>query len=120
MTKQPNVRFNGELFAKDVRAKRGERSMREIEKEIGIPIATLSRIENGKIPDAHNFGIFWNWLGENPSKYYIILNPDSDDTITTQLRAAQKMSPETAAAFKDLIRAVYEEILAKTSEEERA
>lgn len=121
MNKQPNMRFNGELFAKDVREKRGDKPLRDLAEELTISIATLSRIENAKMPpDAHNLGILCHWLGENPLKYYVILNPESNDPMTIQLRAAQQMSAETAAAFMDLIRVAYEEILAQAGEDEKA
>lgn len=121
MQQRLGYRFDAQELGKQVRAKRGNRSLRSIEAEVGIPIATLSRIENARLlPDYHNLGIICRWLGVNPGEFFIIDDSASDDSITTQLRAVQKMSAETASAFMDLFRAAYLEILEQLKEEEQA
>lgn len=121
MQQRLGYRFDAQELGKRVREKRGDRSLRAIEAEVGIPIATLSRIENAKLPpDYHNLGIICHWLGVNPGKFFIIGDSASDDSITTQLRAAQKMNAETASAFVDLFRAAYMEILEQASDEDKA
>lgn len=112
--------FNIEKLAQDVREKRGDRTMREIEAEVGIPISTLSRVERGKYPDYDNLSLICDWLGTSPGDYFRSLSQNKDDSLKTQLRAAQKMSAETAAALMDLIHAAYEEILAQAGEDEKA
>jgi len=39
-------------------------------KEIGIAKPTLSRIENGKMPDANTLLKLCKWLEKNPMDYY--------------------------------------------------
>jgi transcriptional regulator with XRE-family HTH domain len=45
-----------------VKTKRGSCGIRETAKAIGISPATLSRIENGKLPDLKNFALICKWL----------------------------------------------------------
>lgn len=82
-------------------------------------IATLSRIENGKLPDVYNLAELFQWLGDNPADYFILDERDDSD-LTVQLRAAQGMSAETAAAFMEVIRIAYAQILSRTSQSEKA
>jgi transcriptional regulator with XRE-family HTH domain len=46
-----------------VLAKRGERGVRAVAKEIGISHATLSRVERGFLPDLENYEKICKWLG---------------------------------------------------------
>lgn len=116
MIKKPIRPFDIEKLAKDVREKRGQRPMREIEAEIGIPIATLSRVERGNFPDYDNLSLLRDWLETEPGDYFIRNLPNKDDSLKTQLRGAQKMSAETAAAFMEMPLAAYEEILEQTDD----
>jgi transcriptional regulator with XRE-family HTH domain len=112
-------RFDAQSLAKNVREKRGIRPLRDIESELGIPIATLSRIEHAKLPDYYNLCKICDWLGDHVGKYFVV-DDINDDPITTQLRAAQKMSAETASAFMDLIRSVYMQVLEESNDEDKA
>jgi transcriptional regulator with XRE-family HTH domain len=121
MQQRLGYRFDAQKLGKRVREKRGDRPLRVIETEIGISISILSRIENAKLPpDYHNLGVICGWLGENPGNFFVIENPTENNPIAVQLRAAQKMSAETASAFMDLFRAAYMEILEQISEDEKA
>ena len=46
--------------------KRGKVGVRATAAEIGISPATLSRIENGHLPDLANFRKICQWLGDRP------------------------------------------------------
>lgn len=50
-----------------VRQKRGNRSLREIAAETDISVATLSRIEVGKMPSLRTFAKLCRWLGIDPT-----------------------------------------------------
>lgn len=50
-----------------LRAKRGTLGIRAVASDIGISTATLSRIENGHIPDLETFRRVCLWLGADPS-----------------------------------------------------
>ncbi len=64
--------FNISLFSEDVKVRRFDerKSLRVAAKDAKVSFSTLSRIENGKIPDLETFGIVCEWLGENHSKYF--------------------------------------------------
>lgn len=49
-----------------VKVKRESQSLREASKLIGISPATLSRIENGKVPDLDTFSKLCKWLELDP------------------------------------------------------
>lgn len=51
-----------------VREERGGRGIRNVASEIGISSATLSRIENGKVPDLDTFTKICKWLEIDPSE----------------------------------------------------
>ena len=48
------------------RERRGDRGLREAAKEIGVSPATLSRIENGQVPDLETFQAVCKWLAVDP------------------------------------------------------
>lgn len=45
-------------------------TLRQLEKEIGMPRATISRIENGYQMDLDSFFRLCRWMKINPSKAY--------------------------------------------------
>jgi len=45
-------------------------SMEKASKQIGISKATMSRMENGHIPDVATFAKILTWLGSEPNKYF--------------------------------------------------
>lgn len=51
------------------RDRRGELGLREAAKEIGISPATLSRIENGQVPDLETFQAVCRWLNVDSSVF---------------------------------------------------
>ena len=53
----------GRLVAK----KRGDRGIRAAASEIGISPSTLSRVENGHLPDLENYRKICAWLGIDPA-----------------------------------------------------
>lgn len=48
---------------------RGNMGVRAAAKEIGISPSTLSRIENGHVPDVKTLEKVCAWLGEEPAKF---------------------------------------------------
>lgn len=53
-------------LAEKIVAKRAGRGVRETAREIGISPATLSRVENGHVPDLETFRKICTWLNEDP------------------------------------------------------
>lgn len=87
-----------------LREKRGERGIREVAKEIGISPATLSRIENGHVPDLETFSKLCGWLELDPSE---LIGGTRKSATTKQVAVHFKkestLKPETAQALSELI-----------------
>ena len=67
-----NVLYDSESLKKDLRTKRLIElsiSMDVCAKQIGISKATLSRVENGKVPDLNTFSKIIKWLGKDSINY---------------------------------------------------
>lgn len=90
-----------------LREKRGERGMRETAQEIGISLATLSRVESGKLPDIETFKKLCNWLeidaGEILGTKASTVTYQQQDMPTVYFRADKNLSPNTVNALAELI-----------------
>jgi transcriptional regulator with XRE-family HTH domain len=100
---KPSLDTLGELILE----KRGQKGVRAAAKEIGISAATLSRVENGHLPDLENFRLICQWLGVDPNRIlgFSSTTESRDDEIraTVHFRKEKTTSPETAAALAKLI-----------------
>jgi transcriptional regulator with XRE-family HTH domain len=107
-----------------VRAKRGERGIREVAGEIGLSPATLSRVERGKLPDLETFSRLCRWLKIDPAE---VLGVDRGSIrkrvagggpkfVQAHFRADRNLSPRAASALAELILATQRLLV----EEERS
>lgn len=101
-----------DLLAAMVKTKRGGKGLRDTAKEIGdISPSTLSRVENGKMPDMETFLLLCNWLQVSPAELFKkteeLEAPSDSDTIEIQLRASKKLDPAIANALAELVKAAY-------------
>jgi len=120
MSTEVNIRD----FAAMVKAKRAGRGMRAVAQEIGgVSASTLSRIEQGRVPDLDTFIRICRWL-EVPPNRFVPGQPvlgsgqkdessppeqlDTADIITAHLRADRTLAPETATALATMIRLAYD------------
>lgn len=100
---KPSLDTFGQLIVE----KRGSAGVRAAAREIGISAATLSRVENGYLPDLQNFRLICHWLGVDPNQ--ILGFPSSKQTRDDEIRASvhfrkeKTTSPETAAALARMI-----------------
>lgn len=99
--------IKNELLAQRIRERRAGRGIREAAREVGVSPATLSRVENGKIPDLATFGKVCRWLGEDPG-IYLGMEPTSFRSVLT----ARVHFKKGAAIKKDSAKALAEMILA--------
>lgn len=102
-----------------LRTKRGERGLRGIAEEIGgVSASTLSRIEQGNVPDLETFARICKWLGAPPSEFMsdakesksaggAIAQESTPDIIETHLRADRVLPLETINALSEMIRVAY-------------
>lgn len=106
-----------EQLATLTRSKRGSKGLRIAAQEIGsVSTSTLSRVENGKMPDMETFLALCSWL-EVPPATLIKDNTDASDSGSTdieasealaiQLRADKNLDPATANALAELVKAAY-------------
>ena len=90
-----------------VKAKRGDKKLRETAHEIGISPATLMRVENGRTPDVGTFGKLCNWLEIDPKEFLggpqTNANSSSVLTVSAHFRADKNPMPETAKALAQMI-----------------
>lgn len=97
----------GELLAE----RRGARGLRATAAEIGISPATLSRVEQGHMPDLVNFRKICRWLDEDPSK---LLGLGQERPVAAvHFRKERTMKVETAKALASMILAAQRAMLAR-------
>lgn len=87
--------------------KRAELGVRAAAKEIGISASTLSRVENGYLPDLNNFRLICRWLDIDPNQ---ILGFESTDNLNEEPTVAsvhfkkkKTISPDTGKALAEMI-----------------
>jgi len=104
--------LNNELLAGMLKSKRANKGLRAIAEEIGdISAATLSRIEQGKIPDVDTFIRICDWLNV-PTDTFIV-SEAKKNTISTKeqvvahLRAERELSKDTVNMLIKMIDLAY-------------
>ncbi|MEH2330108.1 helix-turn-helix domain-containing protein [Nostoc sp.] len=103
------------LLAAMVKTKRGRKGLRDTAKEIGnVSSSTLSRVENGKMPDMETFLVLCDWLQVSPAELFkkteeseASSGSNTLETIEIQLRASKKLDPAIANALAELVKAAY-------------
>lgn len=97
-----------------IKTRRGNRGLREIAHEIGdVSPSTLSRIENGKVPDMDTFLRICDWLHVSAEEFIKETQEPQENEIRTidriegYLRADRELTPETADALAKLMKMAY-------------
>lgn len=86
------------------RERRGDHGLREAAKEIGISPATLSRIENGQVPDLETFQAVCKWLSVEPGLFLGGGDGPPRRTVAhVHFKKDGATSEKTAQAFAELI-----------------
>jgi transcriptional regulator with XRE-family HTH domain len=108
--------FDSHRLAAMVIAKRGGRGLRATATEIGsVSASTLSRVEQGKVPDLDTFLRLCRWLGVSPDEF--TENPPTSvaeasgqrvDIIAAHLRADRTLDRATARALERMVRLAYQ------------
>ena len=91
-----------------VREKRGVGGIREVSAEIGISYATLSRVENGKLPDLETFSKICQWLELDPGEVLGCGKNKSgkikeEPTVLAHFRAEKELEPNTLQALTEIV-----------------
>jgi len=85
--------------------KRGSRGIRAAAQEAEVSPATLSRVENGNVPDLATFAKICRWLQVDPAEF-LGMEPSeqaSQKRAVVHFRKKKTFSPETAASLAELI-----------------
>jgi len=92
--------------------KRGSMGIRAAAGEIGVSAATLSRIENGRIPDLETLRKVCRWLGIDPAKY-LGMSPAArtgrEASLQVVFKKDRAVSQATSKALGKLIVAAYQQ-----------
>jgi len=94
-----------ETLGQTLRAQRGPRGIRAVAEEIGISTATLSRIENGHLPDLGTFKLICGWLGADPSALLGFQNAAPSPMPRAHFKKRKTQAPKTLKAMAEMIAA---------------
>lgn len=92
-----------------VKERRGVRGIREVSAEIGISYATLSRVENGKLPDLQTFSKLCRWLELDPGELLgcegkpKASQSKKGTAVLAHFRADKNLDPNTLQALTELV-----------------
>lgn len=98
-----------------LKARRGARGLRAVAEEIGdVSASTLSRVEQGGVPDLETYLRICRWLGlasEPPpglaSRSTASETANTPELIEAHFRAEKVLPPETIDALSNMIRQAY-------------
>jgi transcriptional regulator with XRE-family HTH domain len=87
-------------------------SVREASAQSKVPVATLSRIEQGRTPDLTTFKKLVEWLGLPPERFFKVTerSHSTPDIIGEHLRLDPSLSPADAGKIADFVRTMYESL----------
>ncbi|RZL60263.1 MAG: XRE family transcriptional regulator [Pedobacter sp.] len=99
-------------LAEVLRSKRGKLGLRAVAAEIGnVSAPTLSRIEQGKVPDVETFIKICGWL-QVPTDFFILNDSphepiSSKDHVVAHLRADRELGKDTIEMLVKMIDLAY-------------
>ena len=102
--------INTASLSEMIRSKRANRGLREVAKEIGdVSVSTLSRVENGSLPDIDTYVKICDWLDVS-LEYFAIKKEESNSikqSVVANLRADKTLPHEIAEALIKMINLAY-------------
>lgn len=108
--------FDGDAFFKALEASVTARSLtwKQVAGETGVSASTLTRMAQGRRPDAASLAALSAWAGLNPSDFVRSVHrrnrPESMAQISSLLRADPNLDEDSAAAVEAIVRAAYERL----------
>lgn len=99
-------------LARQVKARRGTKGLRAVASEIGVSFSTLSRVEQGKLPDLDTYMRLCEWL-ELPADalrnetFSNTGEKSNQEKISIHLRTDKTLDPATAKALVQMIDLAY-------------
>ncbi len=115
-----NKGFDGEAYYKALSVTVDARHInwRQVSKETGVGASTLTRMSQGKGPDAASLAALSAWSGLNPADYVEGINnsdpsPDTVLKVAAIFRADRNLSAEAKGALEGIVRAAYDQMKKK-------
>lgn len=108
--------FDGDGFYRALEATVVARSKnwKQVAAETGVSASTLTRMAQGRRPDAASLAALSAWAGLNPSDFvktpHRASRPESMAQISTLLRGDPNLDSEGAEAVEAIVRAAYERL----------
>lgn len=92
-------------LAARIQERRAGKGVREAAREAEVSPATLSRIENGNVPDLETFSKICKWLGDDPAQYLGLspTNPARDTAARVHFKKGAAIRKDSAKALSELI-----------------
>ncbi len=96
--------------------KRGGRGVRSAAADVGVSPATLSRVENGHMPDLETFAKICRWLDRDPREFLGLGESEADlPQAVVHFRKKKTVAADTAVALGELILAAQKAIRARNA-----
>jgi transcriptional regulator with XRE-family HTH domain len=115
--------FDGVAFFKALESTMIARSLnwKEVSKTTGVGASTLSRMAQGRGPDAGSLAVLAAWAGLNPGEFTNegrkqVGKPEPLALLTTRLRDDPKLTPEAVSVLDQVIKATYRSLMKSDSE----
>ncbi|WP_321480137.1 helix-turn-helix transcriptional regulator [uncultured Bacteroides sp.] len=104
--------LNTELLSSMLKDKRGKKGLRTVAEEIGgVSYATLSRIEQGRIPDVDTFVKICKWLEVSTDTFIVdaenLGTVSTKDVVIAHLRSEKTLSKETVDMLIKMVDIAY-------------
>jgi transcriptional regulator with XRE-family HTH domain len=101
-----------------LRERRGQsgQTLREVSAETGVPIATLSRVESGRLPDLTTFRNIVAWLGVPPERFFPtprVRNETTPEAVAQVLRSDPALSENAREQLTSTFAQMYTMLSAK-------
>lgn len=87
-------------------------SLREAASASGVPVATFSRVENGRTPDLATFQRLLQWMGESPDRFFspVERTENTPDSIATHLKSDPALTVDNAERIAGIVRDLYQSL----------
>jgi transcriptional regulator with XRE-family HTH domain len=102
--------INTDALSEMIRSKRGSRGLREVAKDIGdVSVSTLSRVENGNLPDIDTYVKICHWLDVSIDFFALKKEESSSmkQIVVANLRADKTLPQEIAEALIKMVNLAY-------------
>ncbi|MFN8288974.1 MAG: helix-turn-helix transcriptional regulator [Chitinophagaceae bacterium] len=104
--------INIDALSKMIKSKRSDRGLREVAKEIGISLSTLSRVENGNLPDIDSYMKLCKWL-EVSVDFFTLPAQKADSMrqiVVANLRADKTLPKKVSESLVEMINLAYKSV----------